>query len=104
VGWINFSASWVSEALFEQLGEEYPDTLGTSIIAAEGAIANVIGVAQIKVDFYFTITPVITKFEPVQQPDSSPDSFPLSFLRLILFTSRSWGRIRASTGLGAHLL
>jgi len=28
--------------LFEQLGEEYPDTLG-SIIAAEGAIANVVG-------------------------------------------------------------
>ena len=31
--------------LFEQLGEEYPDTLG-SIIAAEGAIANVVGKTQ----------------------------------------------------------
>ena len=31
--------------LFEQLGEEYPDTLG-SIIAAEGAIANVVGMMQ----------------------------------------------------------
>ena len=31
--------------LFEQLGEEYPDTLG-SIIAAEGAIANMVGMMQ----------------------------------------------------------
>lgn len=31
--------------LFEQLGEEYPDTLG-SIIAAIGAIANVVGMTQ----------------------------------------------------------
>lgn len=31
--------------LFEQFGEEYPDTLG-SIIAAEGAIANVVGMTQ----------------------------------------------------------
>jgi splicing factor 3B subunit 1 len=31
--------------LFEQLGEEYPDTLG-SIIAAVGAIANVVGMTQ----------------------------------------------------------
>ena len=31
--------------LFEQLGEEYPDTLG-SIIAALGAIANVVGMTQ----------------------------------------------------------
>ena len=31
--------------LFEQLGEEYPDTLG-SIIAAEGAIATVVGMTQ----------------------------------------------------------
>ena len=31
--------------LFEQLGEEYPDTLG-SIIAAEGAIENVVGMTQ----------------------------------------------------------
>ena len=31
--------------LFEQLGEEYPDTLG-SIIGAEGAIANVVGMTQ----------------------------------------------------------
>jgi splicing factor 3B subunit 1 len=31
--------------LFEQLGEEYPDTLD-SIIAAEGAIANVVGIMQ----------------------------------------------------------
>jgi len=31
--------------LFEQLGEEYPDTLG-SIIAAEGVIANVVGMTQ----------------------------------------------------------
>lgn len=33
--------------LFEQLGEEYPDTLG-SIIAAEGAIANVVGMTQMQ--------------------------------------------------------
>lgn len=33
--------------LFEQLGEEYPDTLG-SIIAAEGAIANVVGMSQMQ--------------------------------------------------------
>ena len=31
--------------LFEQLGEEYPDMLG-SIIAAEGAIANMVGMMQ----------------------------------------------------------
>jgi splicing factor 3B subunit 1 len=31
--------------LFEQLGEEYPDTLG-SIINAEAAIANVVGMTQ----------------------------------------------------------
>ena len=31
--------------LFEQLGEEYPDTLG-SIIAAIAAIANVVGMTQ----------------------------------------------------------
>jgi splicing factor 3B subunit 1 len=31
--------------LSEQLGEEYPDTLG-SIIAAEGATANVVGMTQ----------------------------------------------------------
>jgi splicing factor 3B subunit 1 len=31
--------------LFEQLGEEYPDTLG-SIIAAEGVITNVVGMTQ----------------------------------------------------------
>ena len=31
--------------LFKQLGEEYLDTLG-SIIAAEGAIANVVGMTQ----------------------------------------------------------
>ncbi len=50
--------------LFEQLGEEYPDTLGRwvyvarspipvngnsfSIIAAEGAIANVVGMTQMQ--------------------------------------------------------
>jgi hypothetical protein len=31
--------------LFKRLGEEYPDTLG-SIIAAEGAIGNVVGMTQ----------------------------------------------------------
>ena len=36
-------SSWY--LLFEQLGEEYPDTLG-SITAAEGAIANVVGMMQ----------------------------------------------------------
>jgi hypothetical protein len=36
--------------LFEQLGEEYPDTLG-SITAAEGAIANVVGMTQINLPF-----------------------------------------------------
>ena len=37
--------SKLSLVLFEQLGEEYPNTLG-SIIAAEGAIANVVGMTQ----------------------------------------------------------
>ena len=36
--------------LFEQLGEEYPDTLG-SIIAAEGAIANVMRRTQMNPPF-----------------------------------------------------
>ena len=46
--------------LFEQLGEEYPDTLG-SIIAAEGAIANVVGMTQMNPpvkdlrEYYFTV-------------------------------------------------
>ena len=35
----------LGRVLFEQLGKEYPDTLG-SIIAAEGAIANVVGMTQ----------------------------------------------------------
>ena len=37
--------SKLSLVLFEQLGEEYPNTLG-SIIAAEGVIANVVGMTQ----------------------------------------------------------
>lgn len=52
--------------LFEQLGEEYPDTLG-SIIAAVGAIANVVGMTQmnppvkdlcerIQLRYYYIIT------------------------------------------------
>jgi len=32
--------------LFEQLGEEYPDTLGSSTTAAAGAIAIVVGMTQ----------------------------------------------------------
>jgi hypothetical protein len=50
---------------FEQLGEEYPDTIAGSIIAAEGAIANVVDMAQINPSFkdlrklisYLAITP-----------------------------------------------
>ena len=64
--------------LFEQLGEEYPDTLG-SIIAAVGAIANVVGMTQMNppvkdlrefficynsniflIDFYFRLVPRMT--------------------------------------------
>jgi splicing factor 3B subunit 1 len=37
--------SKLGPVLFEQLGEEYPDTLG-SIIAAEGAITNVVAMTQ----------------------------------------------------------
>ena len=41
----DMSLSKLGLILFEQLGEEYPDTLG-SIIAALGAIANVVGMTQ----------------------------------------------------------
>lgn len=50
--------------LFGQLGEEYPDTLG-SIIAAEGAIANVVGMTQM-----------------------NP---PVKYLRTCSFLPKSWG-------------
>ena len=49
--------------LFEQLGEEYPDTLG-SIIAAEGAIANVVGMTQMN-------PPVKDLRESTVRPDES---------------------------------
>ncbi|GJE90998.1 hypothetical protein PsYK624_071450 [Phanerochaete sordida] len=56
--------------LFEQLGEEYPDTLG-SIIAAEGAIANVVGMTQMNPpikDLLPRLTPILrNRHEKVQE-------------------------------------
>ncbi|KAG8936433.1 Splicing factor 3B subunit 1 [Tulasnella sp. 418] len=56
--------------LFEQLGEEYPDTLG-SIIAAEGAIANVVGMTQMQPpvkDLLPRMTPILrNRHEKVQE-------------------------------------
>ncbi|KAF9511235.1 hypothetical protein BS47DRAFT_1383540 [Hydnum rufescens UP504] len=56
--------------LFEQLGEEYPDTLG-SIIAAEGAIANVVGMTQMQPpvkDILPRMTPILrNRHEKVQE-------------------------------------
>jgi hypothetical protein len=52
LGWRSSLSSGEDQQLYtlglvlsEQLGEEYPDTLG-SIITAEGAIANVVGMTQ----------------------------------------------------------
>ncbi|KEI41605.1 uncharacterized protein L969DRAFT_85410 [Mixia osmundae IAM 14324] len=56
--------------LFEQLGEEYPDTLG-SIIAAEAAIANVVGMTQMNPpvkDLLPRMTPILrNRHEKVQE-------------------------------------
>ncbi|KAJ9114405.1 hypothetical protein QFC20_001548 [Naganishia adeliensis] len=56
--------------LFEHLGEEYPDTLG-SIIAAEGAIANVVGMTQMNPpvkDLLPRMTPILrNRHEKVQE-------------------------------------
>ncbi|CDZ97761.1 arm repeat-containing protein [Phaffia rhodozyma] len=56
--------------LFEQLGEEYPDTLG-SIIAAETAIANVVGMTQMNPpvkDLLPRMTPILrNRHEKVQE-------------------------------------
>ncbi|KAH8922408.1 small nuclear ribonucleoprotein [Atractiella rhizophila] len=56
--------------LFEQLGEEYPDTLG-SIIAAEAAIANVVGMTQMSPpvkDLLPRMTPILrNRHEKVQE-------------------------------------
>ncbi|EJD43740.1 ARM repeat-containing protein [Auricularia subglabra TFB-10046 SS5] len=56
--------------LFEQLGEEYPDTLG-SIIAAEGAIANVVGMTEMQPpvkDLLPRMTPILrNRHEKVQE-------------------------------------
>lgn len=56
--------------LFEQLGEEYPDTLG-SIIAAEGAIANVVGMTEMNPpvkDLLPRMTPILrNRHEKVQE-------------------------------------
>ena len=56
--------------LFEQLGKEYPDTLG-SIIAAEGAIANVVGMTQMNPpvkDLLPRMTPILrNRHEKVQE-------------------------------------
>ncbi|KDQ06854.1 hypothetical protein BOTBODRAFT_192791 [Botryobasidium botryosum FD-172 SS1] len=56
--------------LFEQLGEEYPDTLG-SIIAAVGAIANVVGMTQMQPpvkDLLPRMTPILrNRHEKVQE-------------------------------------
>ena len=55
--------------LFEQLGEEYPDTLG-SIIAAEGAIANVVGMTQMN--------------PPVKDLRKSSDLYPITHSFILL--------------------
>ncbi|KAG6375292.1 armadillo-type protein [Boletus reticuloceps] len=56
--------------LFEQLGEEYPDTLG-SVIAAEGAITNVVGMTQMNPpvkDLLPQMTPILrNRHEKVQE-------------------------------------
>ncbi|KAL7424559.1 U2 snRNP component prp10 [Cryptotrichosporon argae] len=56
--------------LFEQLGEEYPDALG-SIIAAEAAIANVVGMTQMNPpvkDLLPRMTPILrNRHEKVQE-------------------------------------
>ena len=58
--------------LFEQLGEEYPDTLG-SIIAAEGAIANVVGMTQ--------MNPPVKDLRELSQKDFNDSSL----LTILLF-------------------
>ncbi|KAK4057851.1 U2 snRNP component prp10 [Microbotryomycetes sp. JL221] len=56
--------------LFEQLGEEYPDTLG-SIISAIGAVANVVGMTQMSPpvkDLLPRMTPILrNRHEKVQE-------------------------------------
>ena len=56
--------------LFEQLGEEFPDTLA-SMIAAEGAIANVVGMSQMNPpvkDLLPRMTPILrNRHERVQE-------------------------------------
>ena len=80
--------------LFEQLGEEYPDTLG-SIIAAEGAIANVVGMTQMNPpvkDLLPRMTPILrNRHEKVQEASinligrigESDNNCTLSFCRLM---------------------
>ncbi|KAF8206263.1 armadillo-type protein [Mycena galopus ATCC 62051] len=56
--------------LFEQLGEEYPDTLG-SIVAALGAVANTVGMTQMNPpvkDLLSRMTPILrNRHEKVQE-------------------------------------
>ncbi|KAJ7126851.1 armadillo-type protein [Mycena epipterygia] len=56
--------------LFEQLGEEYPDALG-SIVAALGAVANTVGMAQMNPpvkDLLTRMTPILrNRHEKVQE-------------------------------------
>ncbi|WVN87540.1 uncharacterized protein L203_102723 [Cryptococcus depauperatus CBS 7841] len=56
--------------IFEQLGEEYPDALG-SLIAAEGAIANVVGMTEMNPpvkDLLPRMTPILrNRHEKVQE-------------------------------------
>ncbi|KAJ7475980.1 armadillo-type protein [Mycena latifolia] len=56
--------------LFEQLGEEYPDTLG-SIVAALGAVANTVGMTQMNPpvkDLLTRLTPILrNRHEKVQE-------------------------------------
>jgi splicing factor 3B subunit 1 len=64
--------------LFEQLGEEYPDTLG-SITAAVGAIANVVGMTQMNPPVkhlreYLTKSQRIVWFSNIIYTSSSNDS------------------------------
>ena len=84
--------------LFEQLGEEYPDMLG-SIIVAEGVIANVVGMTQMNPpikDLLPWMTPILhNQHEKVQEASinltghigESDNNLTFSFSRLILPSS-----------------
>lgn len=101
--------------LFEQLGEEYPDTLG-SIIAAEGAIANVVGMTQMNPpvkDLLPRMTPILrNRHEKVQEASINligriGESFKTSNFSVTdnsyALHSRSWGRVCSRARVDANL-